>query len=113
LLSPKITAAQLHRVLRYGMTRRVAAPWAPGGITTMAEPLEITLKFGDKIHPVTIKDGDTEAAAEAKQAIEFIIDLFVSSSDRKRAQPKAPVVAPKAGAAPASGSVHPATGGAK
>jgi hypothetical protein len=79
----------------------------------MAEPLEITLKFGDKIHPVTIKDGDADAAAEAKQAIEFIIDLFVSSSDRKRAQPKTPVVATKTGAAPATGSTSPATGGAK
>lgn len=79
----------------------------------MAEPLEITLKFGDKIHPVTIKDGDADAAAEAKQAIEFIIDLFVSSSDRKRAQPKTPVVAPKTGAAPTSGSMNPPAGGAK
>jgi hypothetical protein len=79
----------------------------------MAEPLEITLKFGDKIHPVTIKDGDADAAAEAKQAIEFIIDLFVSSSDRKRAQPKAPVIAPKTNAAPTSGSTSPTTGGAK
>jgi hypothetical protein len=79
----------------------------------MAEPLEITLKFGDKIHPVTIKDGDTEAAAEAKQAIDFIIDLFVSSSDRKRAQPKAPAVTPKPSAAPTAGSMSPATGGAK
>jgi hypothetical protein len=80
----------------------------------MAEPLEITLKFGDKIHPVIIKDGDNDAAAEAKQAIEFIIDLFVSSSDRKRAQPKTPaVVAPKNSSAPTSGSVTPATGGAK
>lgn len=79
----------------------------------MAEPLEITLKFGDKIHPVTIKDGDADAAAEAKQAIDFIIDLFVSSSDRKRAQTKAPVVAPKPSAAPTSGSTSPATGGVK
>lgn len=79
----------------------------------MAEPLEITLKFGDKIHPVTIKDGDADAAAEAKQAIDFIIDLFVSSSDRKRAQPKAPVVSPKPSVAPASGSMGPAAGGAK
>lgn len=80
----------------------------------MADPLEITLKFGDKIHLVSIKDGDTDAAAEAKQAIEFIIDLFVSSSDRKRPQPKTPaVVAPKSSSALSSGSVTPATGGAK
>lgn len=79
----------------------------------MAEPLEITLKFGDKIHPVTIKDGDADAAAEAKQAIDFIIDLFVSSSDRKRSQPKTPVVATKPSAAPTPGSTSPATGGAK
>lgn len=79
----------------------------------MAEPLEITLKFGDKIHPVTIKDGDADAAAEAKQAIDFIIDLFVSSSDRKRAQQKTPAVAPKTSATPNSGSMSPATGGAK
>ena len=80
----------------------------------MAEPLEITLKFGDKVHPVTIKDGDTEAAAEAKQAIEFIIDLFVSSGDRKRAQPKTPpAVAQKASTAPTSGSTSLAPGGAK
>lgn len=31
----------------------------------MAEPLEITLKFGDKTHPVTIKHGDADTAAEA------------------------------------------------
>lgn len=79
----------------------------------MAEPLEITLKFGEKIHPVIIKDGDADAAAEAKQAIEFIIDLFVSSSDRKRPQPKTPVVAPKTGVAPASSSSSSTTGGAK
>lgn len=79
----------------------------------MAEPLEITLKFGDKIHPVTIKDGDAEAATDAKQAIEFIIDLFVSSSDRKRAQPKTPVVAPKTSAAATSSSASSATGGTK
>jgi hypothetical protein len=80
----------------------------------MAEPLVITLKFGDKIHPVIIKDGDTDAAAEAKQAIEFIIELFVASSDRKRPQPKTPaVVAPKSSPVPNSGSSTPATGGAK
>jgi hypothetical protein len=79
----------------------------------MAEPLEITLKCGDKIHRVRIKDGDADAAAEATQAIEFMIDLFISSVDRKRAQPKAPVVTPKPSAAPTSGSTSPATGGAK
>ena len=79
----------------------------------MAEPLEITLKFGEKIHPVTIKDGDADAAAEAKQAIEFIIDLFVSSSDRKRAQPKTPVVAAKTSATPTPGHTNPPAGGTK
>jgi hypothetical protein len=78
----------------------------------MAEPLEITLKFGDKIHSVTIKDGDADAAAEAKQAIEFIIDLFVSSSDRKRAQPKTAVVPPKTSAA-TTGSMNPPAEGTK
>ena len=81
----------------------------------MAEPLEITLKFGDKIHPVVIKDGDPEAATEAKHAIEFIIDLFVSSgSDKKRVQPKTPtVLAPKNNSASTSGSVPAPTGGSK
>jgi len=79
----------------------------------MAEPLEITLKFGDKLCPLTIKDGDADGAAEAKQSIEFIIDLFVSSSDRKRTQPKTPVIAPKTSGAAAAGSMTPAPGGAK
>jgi hypothetical protein len=80
----------------------------------MAEPLEITLKFADKIHSVVIKDGDIEAAAEAKQAIDFIVDVFVASSERKRTQTKTPVaVAPKIGATPAANSVTPAAGGAK
>jgi hypothetical protein len=80
----------------------------------MAEPLEITLKFNDKNHTVVIKDGDTEAAAEAKQGIEFIIDVFVASSDRKRPQPKtSPVVAPKGIGAPTPASVAPVAGGAK
>jgi hypothetical protein len=78
----------------------------------MAEPLEITLKFGDKIYPVVVKDSDADAAAEAKQAIEFIIDLFISSGDRKRSQPKSPAAAPKPNPGPTSALTTP-TAGAK
>jgi|GEM_PF-1752826 len=65
----------------------------------MAEPLE---KFGDKIYPVIIKDGDVNAAAEVNQAIKFIIDLFISGADRKRPQAKAVVTAPKSASPSAS-----------
>jgi len=54
----------------------------------MAEQLEITLKFGDKIHSIVLKDGDAEAVVEVRQAIDFIVNLFVSAAGRKRAQPK-------------------------
>jgi|GEM_PF-2781980 len=62
----------------------------------MANPLEVTLKYGEKTHHIVVKEGDTEAASAAKQSVEFIIDLFAGSNDRKRVQPKeAAPIAPR------------------
>jgi len=80
----------------------------------MADPLEVTLKFGEKTHHLVIKDGDADAAAEAKQSVSFIIDLFAGGNDKKRQQPKAPAaVAPKAPLPPAANTNEKPAGGAK
>jgi hypothetical protein len=80
----------------------------------MSEPLEVTLKFGEKTHHLVIKDGDADAAAEAKQSVGFIIDLFAGSNEKKRQQSKAPApVAPKAPLAPAATSNEKSAGGPK
>lgn len=67
----------------------------------MPEPLEITLKFGEKHHHVQVKAGDADAAAEAKERVTFIIDLFAGTGESKKApKPSGPAQRKDVPAAP-------------
>lgn len=75
----------------------------------MAEPLELTIIYGERRHAIRVEAGDADAAAEAKDRIGFIVDLFIGTDAKRRPSPKPPIAAPK----PVIEPPKPITGGAK
>ena len=62
----------------------------------MSHQLEITLRHGDAQHDLVIAAGDGEAAAGARERVNFIITVFAGSSEaKKRPQNKPPQIPKK------------------
>jgi hypothetical protein len=69
----------------------------------MSHQLEITLKHGDAQHDLTVTAGDGDAAAEARERVNFIITVFAGSSEPKKRQQAKPPQALKKDAPPQVG----------
>ena len=66
----------------------------------MSNPLEISLKVGEKEHRLAIDPGDREGAMETLDRVGFMVNLFIDSAPggkraaAKPTEPKKPVTTP-------------------
>jgi hypothetical protein len=67
----------------------------------MSNPLEISLKVGEKEHRLAITPGDPDGAMEALDRVGFMVNLFIDGAPgagkrpvAKPAEPKRPVTSP-------------------
>jgi hypothetical protein len=61
----------------------------------MSHQLEITLRHGDAQHDLVIAAGDGDAAAEARERVNFIITVFAGTNEPKKRQHAKPPQMPK------------------